>query len=66
MTHYDPIMKSEVERYVREHGRITNREYQALCEVSYDTAHRDLRELVERGLVERRGKGRSTHYMLGV
>ncbi len=51
--------------YVGEHGRITNREYQALCEVSYDTAHRDLRELVARGLFERRGKGRSTHYTLG-
>ena len=52
--------------YVGEHGRITNREYQALCEVSYDTAHRDLRELVERGLIERRGRGRSTHYVLGI
>ena len=69
MTHYDPIMKSEVERFVLlvgEHGRITNRAYQAMCAVSYDTAHRDLRELVERGLIERRGSGRSTNYVLSI
>jgi ATP-dependent DNA helicase RecG len=49
--------------YVREHRRISNREYQSLFEVSYDTAHRDLRELVEKGLIERRGRGRGTHYV---
>lgn len=52
--------------YVGEHGRITNRAYQAMCEVSYDTAHRDLRELVEKGLIERRGSGRSTNYVLSI
>jgi len=50
--------------YAGEHGRITNREYQALFEVSYDTAHRDLRQLLEKGLIERRGRGRGTYYVL--
>jgi DNA-binding IclR family transcriptional regulator len=27
-----------------------------------DTAHRELRELVRQGLVQRRGQGRGTHY----
>ncbi len=49
--------------YLNSHGRITNREYQALADVSYDTAHRDLSELLERNLIRREGKGRSTHYL---
>lgn len=52
--------------YLREQGQITNREYQSLFEVSYDTAHRDLRELLEKGLVKRRGKGRATYYVLSI
>ena len=52
--------------YLREQGRITNREYQSLFEVSYDTAHRDLRKLLEKGLVKRRGKGRATYYVLSI
>lgn len=49
--------------YVREHGRITNREYQTLFRVSHDTACRDLRGLLEKGLVEQRGRGRGIHYI---
>ncbi|MBM4431382.1 MAG: DeoR family transcriptional regulator [Chloroflexi bacterium] len=50
--------------YLREQGRITNREYRSLFEVSYDTAYRDLRDLLEKGLVKRQGKGRATYYVL--
>ncbi len=52
--------------YLREQGRITNREYRSLFEVSYDTAYRDLRDLLEKGLVKRQGKGRATCYVLSV
>ena len=52
--------------YVGEHVRITNREYQSLFGVSYDTAHRDLRELSDKGLVKRQGKGRATYYVLAI
>ena len=52
--------------YLQEQGRITNREYQSLFEVSYDTAYRDLRELLEKGLVKRQGKGRATYYVFSV
>jgi ATP-dependent DNA helicase RecG len=52
--------------YLREQERITNREYQSLFEVSYDTAYRDLRDLLEKGLIKRQGKGRATYYMLSV
>ncbi len=52
--------------YLREQERITNREYRSLFEVSYDTAYRDLRDLLEKGLVKRQGKGRATYYVLSV
>lgn len=50
--------------YVGEHGRITNREYTQLTGVSYNTAHRDLSDLCKRGLMEQRGRGRGTYYVL--
>jgi ATP-dependent DNA helicase RecG len=50
--------------YVGEHRRITNQEYQNLCRVSRETAKRDLRELVDRGLLRSAGRGRGLHYVL--
>lgn len=51
-------------RHVRENGRITNREYQELCEISRDTAHKSLLSMVDHEVLEQVGKGRSTHYVL--
>jgi len=44
--------------YLTTHGSITNREYRRLTGVGRDTAHRDLRELVRKGLLQRQGQGR--------
>ena len=38
-------------RYTQEKGRITNREYRELCGIGWDTAHRDLSELMQRGIL---------------
>ncbi|WP_347241767.1 helix-turn-helix domain-containing protein [Thermus sp.] len=52
-------------RYVKEHSSITNQEYQDLGKVSKRTASRDLDELVQRGIFERRGEtGKGTYYVL--
>jgi len=51
-------------QYIQEKGMITNREYQKLCATSWDTAYRDLSELVQKGILRREGKGRSTHYLM--
>jgi ATP-dependent DNA helicase RecG len=51
-------------QYIREKGMITNREYQKLCATSWDTAYRDLSELVQKSILKREGKGRSTHYLM--
>jgi ATP-dependent DNA helicase RecG len=49
--------------YVRENGKITNKEYQKINSVSNRTATSDLKELVENfNIVKMSGKGASTFY----
>jgi len=51
--------------YIREHGSITNREYQQLCpDVSAETLRIDLADLVNRGLLMRIGAKKGTYYIL--
>jgi ATP-dependent DNA helicase RecG len=51
--------------YIIEHGKITNREYQALNNTTKATATRDLRNLVEKNVIIRIGTGkRDTAYLL--
>ena len=58
-----PRQKKALE-YVRKHGKITNREYQELLGVGERQALRDLRVLIDKGLLIRVGYGRMTHYDL--
>jgi len=51
--------------YVKEKGRITNREYVKMNNVSRETAKRDLSDLVDKSLFKTVGKGRSLHYVIG-
>jgi ATP-dependent DNA helicase RecG len=52
-------------RYVIEHQRITNREYQKLCpDVSAETIRRDLSDLVHKDVLLRIGRKRATYYIL--
>jgi len=51
-------------RYVSQHGRVTNLEYQSLCGVSRSTAKKELQSLVTRGLLQQQGTGRYTRYVL--
>ena len=51
--------------YLRENGRITNREYQELCpDVSAESLRRDFVELVENGVILRVGDKKGTYYIL--
>lgn len=49
---------------VKSLGRLVNAEYQRLTGASQKTAARDLDELVKKGLLERVGEKRGTHYIL--
>ncbi len=51
--------------YIRENGRITNREYHRICpNVSPETLRLDLVDLVERGLLLKIGAKKGTYYIL--
>lgn len=51
--------------YVREHGSISNREYQRLCpDVSSETLRLDLRDLVNKDFLLKIGSKKGTHYIL--
>lgn len=51
--------------YVRENGKITNKEYQELNKLSRETASRDLKKLVELGLFKSSGtKGAGSYFEL--
>ena len=54
----------EILSYVEKHGQITNRELQALAQLSHVSAHKELTILVDRGVLKKVGKGRGTHYLL--
>ncbi|MHB8158950.1 MAG: ATP-binding protein [Thermoleophilia bacterium] len=47
-------------------GHISNQEYQGLLSVAKRTAHRDLADLLDKGVIERIGTtGKGTYYVLG-
>lgn len=52
--------------YVKEKGKITNKEYRELTGLSDEGARLDLIELSKRNLIRPIGKGRSAHYILGI
>ncbi|MBP1909625.1 Fic family protein [Methanolobus bombayensis] len=55
----------EAIRFAREMGKITNKEYQKLCDLSVSTAKRDLQDLVKKKIFIQVGRtGRGTYYKL--
>ena len=50
--------------YMDKNGKITNDDYQKLNRVSDATASRDLRKLVNMGVVQKIGSGKKTYYKL--
>jgi len=48
--------------YAQKKGFMTRREYMSLNDVSHKTAYTELVDLLEKGLLEREGKGRSVRY----
>nr|MBC8359864.1 putative DNA binding domain-containing protein [Candidatus Desulfatibia profunda] len=50
--------------FLKEKGEISNKDYRKLSGLSDEGARKDLNELIEKNIVESRGKGRSIHYIL--
>jgi ATP-dependent DNA helicase RecG len=53
-------------KYVFEHDSITNEKYQKINNVKRTTSKLELKELVDKGLLEVRGRGKGTRYVLSV
>jgi predicted HTH transcriptional regulator len=45
-------------------GKITNRDIRELFGISDTSAMNEISKLMDLGVIERKGKGRSTHYVL--
>jgi len=50
--------------YIKEHGEISARTYSEVFSVERTTAYSDLTDLVDRGVVYKKGKARATRYLL--
>jgi|GEM_PF-1557455 len=50
--------------YMGQYYQIQNKKYRALYAVSHKTAHLELTDMLNKGLIAVRGSGRSTHYIL--
>jgi len=51
-------------QYIKEHGKITNSDYQKINNVSERTALRDLDDLMRKEIVLKKGQKKGTHYKL--
>ena len=55
--------QKQVLRFIKEHGSITNREYRQLIGLSDESARRELKELVAKGILYVEGSGRNVRYI---
>ena len=60
------VRQLEAVEYVKRNGKITNSDYQKLSQVSERTALRDLDELNEMNVFQKKGEKRGTYYELSV
>jgi len=51
-------------RYVKNKGKITNKEFRELTELSDEGARIDLNKLVDADVFQVKGRGRGVHYVL--
>ncbi len=51
-------------KQIRKGGQITNKEYRVSYKVSEKSAYNELKDLESKGLITKKGRGRTTHYVL--
>lgn len=56
--------QKEALNYIRDNEILAMQDYMELADISRSQAHRDLSELVDKGILQRLGKGRGTRYVL--
>jgi len=50
--------------YAKENGKITNADYQRIADVSAATARRDLKDLIDKNILEMKGERKGIYYIL--
>lgn len=58
------IRQKDILKYILDHARITSEECTKSFGITRDTANRDFKRLMELELIEQKGSGRATHYVL--
>ncbi len=56
--------ETKIINYIEENGFITNQQYSEITKRAKATRSQDLRQLVEKGVLERKGRGKATYYIL--
>ncbi len=56
--------QKDILKYLFKHGRISSLECTKKFKVTRDTANRDFRKLIKLGLLQQKGTGRGTYYIL--
>jgi len=56
--------QKDILQYILKHARITSEECTREFGITRDTANRDFKKLIELKLIEQKGSGRATHYVL--
>jgi predicted HTH transcriptional regulator len=56
--------QKDILKYILDHARITSDECTREFGITRDTANRDFKRLMDLELIEQRGSGRATHYIL--
>ena len=54
----------KVTKYLKEHDKIDRKTYCNICNIGKTAAHKDLSDLIDKGLIEMIGKGRGSYYRL--
>lgn len=53
----------EAVKYLKENERIKRNTYSNIFDIGATTAYKELDEMVEKGIIDRRGEGRGTYYV---
>lgn len=56
--------QKDILKYMLDHARITSEEGTREFGITRDTANRDFKRLMELTLIEQKGSGRATHYVI--
>jgi len=54
----------QIVEFINVHGKVTNKDLQALFKISAQAVHKELTKLVELKVIKPQGQGRSLHYIL--